>query len=111
LPAGSTHAIKFYDLNKTYANKANKDIFDNHSRYSQNLIAGSAYKVVRKYVPGYTGRVPGIISESIISESYDKCTAKAIGKRYPKGLMLSPKSGICFSISLRILKIFRRIGM
>ena len=42
-------------------------------------------------MPGYTGHVPGVISENIFSKSYAKCTATAIGGRNPKGYDVTPK--------------------
>lgn len=42
-PVGSTHALRFYRLNSTPANKINKDIFGNWSRYSKNWIAGPTH--------------------------------------------------------------------
>jgi hypothetical protein len=112
LPTGSTHAIKFYDLNRTPANKPSKDIFGNHSRYAQNWISGPTHNIVRQHVPGYTGHVPGIISESIISKSYAKCTATAIGKRHPKGFDVVPKVRYLSQHKLEYNpKAFRRIGM
>jgi hypothetical protein len=42
-------------------------------------------------VPGYTGHVPGVVSENIFSKSYAKCTQSAIGNRHPKGHDVVPK--------------------
>lgn len=44
-PVGSTHALRFYNINSTPANKINKDIFGNWSRYAKNWIAGPNHEV------------------------------------------------------------------
>lgn len=109
---GSTHTIKFYNLNRTPANKPNKDIFGNYSRFAQNWIAGPTHNICRQHVPGYTGHVPGIVSESIFAKSYAKCTATAIGKRHPKGHDVPPKVRYLSQQKLEFNpKAFRRIGM
>jgi hypothetical protein len=46
LPVGSTHALKFQDPNQTPANKINKDIYGNWSRYAKNWIAGPNHQVL-----------------------------------------------------------------
>jgi len=90
-PTGSTHAKRFYRVNYTPANKPNKDIFGNWSRYARNWIAGPTHEVCLQHVPGYTGHVPGVISENIYSKSYARCSATAIGKRHPVGYDVPPK--------------------
>ncbi len=44
-----------------------------------------------QHVPGYTGHVPGVLSENIFSKSYARCTATAISKKHPKGYDVTPK--------------------
>ena len=90
-PKGSTHAERFYKLNYTPANKPNKDIFGNWSKFARNWIAGPTHEVCLQHVPGYTGHVPGIVSENVFSKSYARCSATAIGKRHPRGHDVEPK--------------------
>jgi hypothetical protein len=44
-PKGSTHAERFYKPHYTPANKPNKDIFGNWSKYARNWIAGPTHEV------------------------------------------------------------------
>lgn len=90
-PKGSTHAERFYRPGFTPVNKPNKDIFGNWSKLARNWIAGPTHEVCQQHVPGYTGHVPGIVSENIYSKSYARCSATAIGKRHPKGHDVEPK--------------------
>lgn len=78
-PVGSTHSLRFYRQVHTPSNKPNKDVFGNWSKYSKNWIAGPTHEVCKQHVPGYTGHVPGIVSENLFSKSYAKCTSAAIG--------------------------------
>ena len=91
MPHGSTYASRFYRLSNTPSNKPNKDIYGNFSRYARNWVAGPTHEVCKQHVPGYTGHVPGVISENIFSKSYAKCTSTAIGNRHPKGHDVQPR--------------------
>lgn len=84
-PTGSTHGIRFYRQNMTPVNKPNKNVFGNWSKHAQNWIAGPTHEICMQHIPGYTGHVPGVISENLFSKSYAKCTSSAIGKRNPRG--------------------------
>ena len=74
----------------TPSNKPNKDVYGNWSKYASNWIAGPTHEVCMQHIPGYTGHVPGVISENIFSKSYAKCTSAAIGKRHPRGHDVPP---------------------
>jgi hypothetical protein len=91
MPVGSTYASRFYNLSQTPSNKANKDIYGNWSRYARNWVAGPTHEVCKQHVPGYTGHVPGVVSENIFSKSYAKCTSNAIGHRHTKGYDVPPR--------------------
>lgn len=84
--------MRFYRSKDVAApNKANKDIFGNHSKKARNWISGPTHEVCLQHVPGYLGHVPGIKSENIFSKSYAKCSATAIGKRHPIGHDVPPE--------------------
>lgn len=91
IPSGSTFAHRFYKQANTPSNKTNKDIFGNWSKYATNWVGGPTHEVCKQHVPGYTGHVPGVLSENIYSKSYAKCTASAIGNRHPRGHDVPPK--------------------
>lgn len=90
-PVGSTHALRFYKQGQTPLQKQNKDIFGNWSKTGKNWICGPTHEVSLQHVPGYTGHVPGVVSENIYSKSYAKCTSTAIGKKHPRGYDVTPK--------------------
>ena len=72
-------------------NKTNKNqIYGNKSRFAPNWIAGPNYNL--KMTSGYTGCIPGLISENIHGNSFANCTSKAIGKEVPRGIVLDAKN-------------------
>ena len=90
-PVGSTHTLRYYRQGTTPSNKPNKDVFGNWSKYAVNWVAGPTHEVCLQHIPGYTGHVPGIVSENVFSKSYAKCTSTTIGNRHPKGHDVPPK--------------------
>jgi len=61
--------------NKAPANKVNKEVFGNWSKYAKNWISGPTHEVAVQRVPGYTGHVKGLIAENLFAKSYAKTTA------------------------------------
>jgi hypothetical protein len=60
-------------------------------------------------VPGYTGYIPGLVSEGLFSNTYGHSTAKAIAKNHPVGFEFSPKNKfLSQSTSVYKAKNFRR---
>jgi len=51
--------------------------YGNWSKHAINWIAGPNHEIRYQQIPGYTGHVPGIRSESLYSKSYARTTATA----------------------------------
>lgn len=89
-PTGTMAATRFYRPFVTPTNVKNKSIFGNNSKKQSTWISGPNTSNAQ-HVPGYTGHVPGIISENIFSKSYAKCSGTAILKKHPIGFDYQPK--------------------
>lgn len=47
IPTGSTHGIGFFNQAYTPANKPNKDVYGNWSKYAKNWIAGPTHEMCK----------------------------------------------------------------
>ena len=63
--------------------KMNKDVFGNHSKFSQNWVSGPTHMIRRQQVPGYTGHVRGMVNRDSMPKSYARVTATLFSKRHP----------------------------
>ena len=78
--------------NRVPAERPNKEIYGNWSKYAGNWISGPTHEIRMQHVPGYTGHVKGMISENLFSKSYARSTATAISKKHPIGPDLDAKA-------------------
>ena len=90
--------------------KANKkEVFGNRSRFANNWIAGPQSNL--KMTAGYTGCIPGLISENIHGNSFANCTSKALNKEAPRGINQDAKQRFkSQNQQAFIAKNFRRFG-
>lgn len=92
LTTSGAQTSRIYSEKVPPANKVNKDVFGNWSKYSKNWISGPTHEVGVQRVPGYTGHVKGLVAENLFAKSYAKMTSKAFSKRHPIGSELDAKS-------------------
>lgn len=92
------------------AKKTNKrEVFGNRSRFANNWIAGPNAGL--KMTAGYTGCIPGLVSENIHGNSFANCTSKAINKEVPRGINQEAKHRFkSQNQQAYIAKNFRRFG-
>jgi len=60
--------------------KMNKDVYGNHSKFSENWVSGPTHMMRRQEIPGYTGHVRGMVNKDSMSKSYGRVTATLFSK-------------------------------
>ena len=91
LQLDNTQDFRLYSDRYTPKIDKNKMIFGNTSRFAKNWACGPNHMINSQQVPGYTGYIPGLVSEGLFSRSYGNSTAQAIAKKHPIGFESEPK--------------------